>query len=125
MPVLHEVNIVVIHWSILSFFYCRKKAAEEAALNKVREQRRQERKAARAAKAQLKRAVAEAAALQASKEATLAEQPATSAAGVSAPQPDFQYKNYLVSLLFWSLTLQGPRPSMDSHIHSFYEPYQV
>lgn len=91
----------------------------------MREQRRQERKAARAAKAQVKRAVAEAAALQASKEATLAEQPATSAAGVSAPQPDSQNKNYLVSLIFWSLTLQGPRPSMYSHIHNFYELHQV
>ena len=69
----------------------------------MREQRRQERKAARAAKAQVKRAVAEAAALQASKEATLAEQPATSAAGVSAPQPDSQIKNYVGSLLSVSL----------------------
>ena len=81
----------------------------------MREQRRQERKAARAAKAQVKRAVAEAAALQASKEATLAEQPATSAAGVSAPQPDSQIKNYVgsllsVSLLFWSLHFKDQDP---------------
>lgn len=80
--------------------FCRKKAAEEAALSQMREQCRLERKAARAAKARVKRAVAEAEALQASKEATLAEQPATSAAGVSAPKPDTLYKNYLVSLLF-------------------------
>jgi hypothetical protein len=46
-------------------YVSRKKAAEEAAMTKVLEQRRQERKVARLAKLQVKRAAAEAAALAA------------------------------------------------------------
>lgn len=73
----------------------RKKAAEEAALNRVREQRRQERKQARIAKVQAKRAEIAAMASQAPKEPMPAVHTVEAAPGFPILSPE-QYRIYLV-----------------------------